>query len=90
MDQSAYQAEKNRQQQLARYAFEHRWADLSVQATIIAKLWDHLTERFPIAWEQEFERYTKDKKLIKVLLWRLPGKKVVGIHKCVPRRVRLV
>ncbi|WGL97837.1 murein transglycosylase [Arsenophonus sp. aPb] len=56
---------KNRQQQLARYAFEHRWADLSVQATIIAKLWDHLTERFPIAWEQEFERYTKDKKIDK-------------------------
>ncbi|MFS1537594.1 MAG: hypothetical protein ACL7BU_01620 [Candidatus Phlomobacter fragariae] len=22
---------------------------MSVQATIIAKLWDHLTERFPIA-----------------------------------------
>lgn len=56
---------KIRQQQLARYAFEHRWADLSVQATIIAKLWDHLTERFPIAWEREFERHTKEKKIDK-------------------------
>nr|WP_238149472.1 transglycosylase SLT domain-containing protein [Arsenophonus endosymbiont of Aleurodicus floccissimus] len=56
---------KIRQQQLARYAFEHRWADLSVQATIIAKLWDHLTERFPIAWACEFERQTKYKKINK-------------------------
>lgn len=38
---------------------------MSVQATIIAKLWDYLTKRFPIAWEREFERHTKDKKIDK-------------------------
>lgn len=29
------------QEALARYAFEQKWADLSVQATIVGKLWDH-------------------------------------------------
>ncbi|SCM53192.1 soluble lytic murein transglycosylase [Hafnia alvei] len=46
---------------LARYAFEQNWADLSVQATITAKLWDHLEERFPMAWPQQFRQATEDK-----------------------------
>lgn len=50
-----------RQEALARYAFEQRWPDLSVQATIVAKLWDHLEERFPLAWNDEFLRATQDK-----------------------------
>lgn len=49
------------QEALARYAFEQKWAELSVQATIVGKLWDHLEERFPIAWEAEFHRATEDK-----------------------------
>ncbi|ARZ02335.1 murein transglycosylase [Yersinia ruckeri] len=49
------------QEALARYAFEQKWADLSVQATIVAKLWDHLEERFPLAWPQEFRRATEGK-----------------------------
>ncbi|WP_220683208.1 hypothetical protein, partial [Pseudomonas aeruginosa] len=49
------------QSQLARYAFEQNWADLAVQATITGKMWDHLEERFPLAWKNEFEQYTKDK-----------------------------
>ncbi|HGN1970608.1 TPA: murein transglycosylase [Proteus mirabilis] len=49
------------QSQLARYAFEQQWADLAVQATITGKMWNHLEERFPLAWQNEFERYTKDK-----------------------------
>lgn len=49
------------QEALARYAFEQKWADLSVQATIVGKLWDHLEERFPMAWSQEFRRATEDK-----------------------------
>lgn len=49
------------QEALARYAFEQRWADLSVQATIVAKLWDHLEERFPMAWQQDFRQATEDK-----------------------------
>lgn len=52
---------KQEQEALARYAFEQKWADLSVQATIVAKLWDHLEERFPLAWPQEFRRATDDK-----------------------------
>ncbi|PWC16773.1 murein transglycosylase [Brenneria corticis] len=51
----------SQQEALARYAFEQRWADLSVQATIVAKLWDHLEERFPLAWNDEFLRATQDK-----------------------------
>lgn len=33
---------KTEQAQLARYAFNNQWWDLSVQATIAGKLWDHL------------------------------------------------
>ncbi len=47
--------------QLARYAFDNHWWDLSVQATIAGKLWNHLEERFPLAYNDLFERYTRDK-----------------------------
>lgn len=47
--------------QLARYAFDNHWWDLSVQATIAGKLWDHLEERFPLAYKDLFERYTRGK-----------------------------
>lgn len=50
-----------RQETLARYAFEQGWADLSVQATIVAKLWNHLEERFPLAWNETFRRETQGK-----------------------------
>jgi len=49
------------QGQLARYAFDRQWWDLSVQATIAGKLWDQLQERFPLAWHDLFERYTSGK-----------------------------
>ncbi|HKS33462.1 MAG TPA: murein transglycosylase [Enterobacteriaceae bacterium] len=49
------------QAQLARYAFDQHWWDLSVQATISGKLWDHLEERFPLAYQELFTRYTRDK-----------------------------
>ncbi|HAS0836886.1 TPA: murein transglycosylase [Enterobacter hormaechei subsp. xiangfangensis] len=47
--------------QLARYAFDNRWWDLSVQAAIAGKLWDHLEERFPLAYKDLFDRYTSGK-----------------------------
>ncbi|WKW38480.1 murein transglycosylase [Enterobacter mori] len=47
--------------QLARYAFDNRWWDLSVQATISGKLWDHLEQRFPLAYKDLFDRYTSGK-----------------------------
>jgi soluble lytic murein transglycosylase len=52
---------KPEQEALARYAFNQKWADLSVQATIVAKLWDHLEERFPLAWTKEFHQATEGK-----------------------------
>lgn len=51
------------QEALARYAFEQQWADLSVQATIVAKLWNHLEERFPLAWSSEFQQATEGKSI---------------------------
>jgi soluble lytic murein transglycosylase len=32
-----------------------------VQATIAGKLWDHLEERFPLAYKDLFDRYTSGK-----------------------------
>ena len=49
------------QAQLARYAFDRQWWDLSVQATIAGKLWDNLQERFPLAYNDLFVRYTAGK-----------------------------
>ncbi|AOM41215.1 murein transglycosylase [Xenorhabdus hominickii] len=51
------------QEQLARYAFEQHWPSLSVQATITGKMWDHLEERFPLAWKNEFANFTADKNI---------------------------
>lgn len=53
------------QAQLARYAFDQHWWDLSVQATIAGKLWDHLEERFPLAYQELYTRYTQDKSIPK-------------------------
>ncbi|MDC9622565.1 murein transglycosylase [Xenorhabdus sp. XENO-7] len=52
-----------KQQQLARYAFEQHWPELSVQATITGNMWDHLEERFPLAWQNEFANFTADKNI---------------------------
>ncbi|MBS9424612.1 murein transglycosylase [Photorhabdus caribbeanensis] len=53
--------DKLKQQQLARYAFDQKWAALSVQATITGKMWDYLEERFPLAWPREFSHFTANK-----------------------------
>lgn len=52
---------KPEQEGLARYAFDQNWWDLSVQATIAGKLWDHLEERFPLAYKATFARYVSGK-----------------------------
>lgn len=52
---------KDQQAQLARYAFNQNWWDLSVQATIAGKLWDQLEERFPLAYNDIFTRYISGK-----------------------------
>ena len=48
--ESGNQSHHRRKAQLARYAFDNHWWDLGVQATIAGKLWDHLEERFPLAY----------------------------------------
>lgn len=52
-----------KQQQLAHYALEQHWPALSVQATITGNMWDHLEERFPLAWQKEFANFTADKNI---------------------------
>lgn len=52
---------KSEQEGLARYAFDQNWWDLSVQATIAGKLWNHLEERFPLAYKETFARYVSGK-----------------------------
>ncbi|RRZ88149.1 murein transglycosylase [Erwinia sp. 198] len=52
---------RSQQQQLARYAYEQNWWVLSVQATISGKLWNSLKERFPLAYQEQFKRYTEGK-----------------------------
>ncbi|PHM71152.1 murein transglycosylase [Xenorhabdus kozodoii] len=52
-----------KQEQLARYALEQHWHAFSVQATIAGKMWDHLEERFPMAWKNEFANFTSDKNI---------------------------
>ncbi|WP_342322291.1 murein transglycosylase [Kosakonia sp. BYX6] len=52
---------QQQQAQLARYAFDQHWWDLSVQATIAGKLWDQLEERFPLAYQDLYARYTSGK-----------------------------
>ncbi|MGM3182757.1 murein transglycosylase [Dickeya oryzae] len=53
--------ERPQQEALARFALEQRWYDLSVQATIVAKLWDNLEERFPLAWSDDFRQAIQGK-----------------------------
>jgi soluble lytic murein transglycosylase len=56
---------RNEQAQLAKYAFDQDWWDLSVQATIAGKLWNNLEERFPLAYKDLFVHYTGDKGISK-------------------------
>ncbi|WP_034912139.1 murein transglycosylase [Erwinia sp. 9145] len=52
---------RGQQQQLAHYAYQQNWWDLSVQATITGKLWNQLQERFPLAYQDQFQRYSSGK-----------------------------
>lgn len=47
--------------QLARYAYQKGWGDLSIQATISGKLWDNWTERLPIMYQNLYNNALKDK-----------------------------
>lgn len=51
------------QASLAYYALQQQWWDLSVQATIIGKLWNHLQLRFPLAYQELFRHNLAGKTL---------------------------
>jgi len=83
------------QQMLARYANEQDWWDLSVQATITAKMWDSLKERFPLAWRSVYERNTEVKQIPpsyamaisrQESAWNPKARSPVGCRLCLPRR----
>ncbi|MGL5007074.1 MAG: murein transglycosylase [Plesiomonas sp.] len=48
---------------LTAYARRQGWSDLSVQGTIRAKLWDHIDERFPMAYPNLFTQATRTKNI---------------------------
>lgn len=52
---------RSEQQMLANYANQQGWWDLGVQATITAKMWDSLRQRFPLAWQSDYRRFTQGK-----------------------------
>lgn len=54
---------RSEQAQLARFARQRGWADLSVQATIVGKLWNQLAERFPVAWPTLYRRETATRRV---------------------------
>ncbi|MPW36792.1 murein transglycosylase [Vibrio sp. B1Z05] len=56
---------------LAQYAAKHHWNHLSVIATIEAKMWDHISLRFPIAHQWWFNFYAKKHDLDPITLMAL-------------------
>ncbi|PPI86572.1 murein transglycosylase [Candidatus Pantoea edessiphila] len=50
---------------LARYANEQKWWYFSVQATIQAKIWNNIKERFPLGWNDLYKKYTNNKYITK-------------------------
>lgn len=56
-------ADQKQQEMLAAFALEQRWYHLSVQATIMGKLWEHLEVRFPVAHRWWFEFFSKEREV---------------------------
>ncbi|OCG00434.1 murein transglycosylase [Gilliamella sp. wkB112] len=46
---------------LAKYAYQKGWGDLSIQATIVGKLWNNWTERLPIMYNDFYTQALNDK-----------------------------
>ncbi|OCG22796.1 hypothetical protein A9G22_07265 [Gilliamella sp. App2-1] len=55
------QTNKNEYLALAQYALQKGWGDLSIQATIVGKLWNNWTERLPIMYQALYNNALKDK-----------------------------
>ena len=55
------QVDSNEYLKLAQYALHKDWGDLSIQATIVGKLWNNWTERLPIMYQDLYHDALKDK-----------------------------
>ena len=55
------QVDSNEYLKLAQYALHKGWGDLSIQATIVGKLWNNWTERLPIMYQDLYHDTLKDK-----------------------------
>lgn len=49
--------------QLAHYAYEKKWGQLSIKATIMGKLWNHFSERLPLIYQNIYKSVLKDKNI---------------------------
>ncbi len=54
---------QSQQQGMTGYAIQQQWWDLAIQGTIKAKMWDHLQQRFPPAWQDLFQHYAEGKQV---------------------------
>lgn len=72
---------KPEQEALARYAFNQKWADLSVQATIVAKLWTIWKSASHWHGRKNSIRQQKGKESPQVMRWPLLVRKVPGTRK---------
>lgn len=54
-------ATNNEYLDLAKFAYIKGWGDLSIQATIVGKLWNNWTERLPIMYKDLYTEALKDK-----------------------------
>ena len=55
------QVDSNEYLKLAQYALHKGWGDLSIQATIVGKLWNNWNERLPIMYQDLYHDTLKDK-----------------------------
>ncbi|OCG68307.1 hypothetical protein A9G41_08585 [Gilliamella sp. Nev5-1] len=56
-----HQTNKSEYLTLSQYALQKGWGDLSIQATIVGKLWNNWTERLPIMYKDLYNNALKDK-----------------------------
>ena len=49
----------NEKEQLAVYSQQQNWPNLSIEASIHGQMWDALDIRFPVAWSEHFEFFSK-------------------------------
>ncbi|MGB2080069.1 MAG: transglycosylase SLT domain-containing protein, partial [Vibrio sp.] len=66
-----HNASLEQKEQLALYAQKHHWYNDSVVATIEGDMWDHLSLRFPIAYQATYQRYARKHNVSPITLMAL-------------------